>query len=122
MNSITPTLDLNFQSAALATRAYLDDVKASGEAIPLLLATERLNGAISVFDTLVCVSDRLWTRRSERYLERLIKFLLWYQGAARLYIGGAPQLAQYIKEIYSLSGQEPSTINSWAGYMLSPLK
>lgn len=104
MQSIIPILDLNFQSAALADRAYLDDVKASGEAIPLLLATQRPNGSVSRFDTLVCVSDRLWTKRSERYLERLVKFLLWYQGAARLFIGGAPQLAQHINEVYSPSG------------------
>jgi predicted NBD/HSP70 family sugar kinase len=93
-----------FQPAVLVAHAYLDDIKASGEAIPLLLAMLRPQGSISRFETLACTATPLWRERSQRHLERLVKFLLWAHGAEKLVIGGSPALAAFIRAVYSPEG------------------
>lgn len=50
---IPAPLDAGFAPAVLFNRAYLDKVRATGKAVPLVLGLERENGLVSRFETLV---------------------------------------------------------------------
>jgi len=96
-----PVLDPDFQSASLWNRAYRALVSQSGGGIPLAIALERADGAASVFRTAVLNDDGEIT---QRYVERLVKFLLWQKGGCRIVVGGAPKLVHYLRGVYSPTG------------------
>jgi predicted NBD/HSP70 family sugar kinase len=99
-----PVLDPDFQPAALWNRAYRALVSETG-GVPLTLALERTRGIISVYRTSVLPGG---SELTQRYLERLLKFLLWQKGGHRITIASAPpiasHLADYLRRVYSPSG------------------
>jgi predicted NBD/HSP70 family sugar kinase len=42
---------------------------------------------------------------NRKYVERLVKFLLWARGGYRIIIGGDPAIARMIADIYALAGE-----------------
>lgn len=101
---IKPPLDPDFVPAVLWNQAYAVRCGADGKARPLSLALERPDGTVSVFNTTV-LSDAAENRPlTLRYVERLVKFLLWQRGGARLLVGGAPEVAEALGRIYSAEG------------------
>jgi predicted NBD/HSP70 family sugar kinase len=99
-----PSLDPDFVAASLWNRAYRDAVKASGAGEPLAVALERSHGSVSVFRTATLPHRGANTALNVRYLERLLKFLLWQKGGYRVTIGGNPELAECLRRIYAPSG------------------
>jgi predicted NBD/HSP70 family sugar kinase len=95
-----PELDPDFQPASLWNRAYRALVSQSG-GVPLAIALERADGGISLFRTAV-LSDG--GEITERYVERLLKFLLWQKGGCRITLAGAPNLVRYLRGVYSPTG------------------
>jgi len=95
-----PVLDPDFQPASLWNRAYRALVSQSGGGVPLAIALERADGAVSVFRTAV-LPDRAETRR---YAERLLKFLLWQKGGCRITVAGDADLAVHLRSVYSPTG------------------
>ncbi len=95
-----PLLDPDFQPASLWNRAYRALVSQSG-GVPLAIALERADGGISVFRTAVLNDGGEIT---ERYLERLLKFLLWQKGGCRITVSGAPNMVRYLRGVYSPTG------------------
>jgi predicted NBD/HSP70 family sugar kinase len=96
-----PVLDPGFQPASLWNRAYRALVSQRGGGVPLALALERADGAVSVFRTAV-LPDRPETRR---YAERLLKFLLWQKGGCRITVAGDADLARYLRAVYAPGGE-----------------
>ena len=99
--SLTPPLDPGFLPAALFSRSYLANVKASGKAVPLIIGLEREEGLVSRYETVVNPEPDPDTLR---YVERIVKFLLWARGGWRLWIGGPKPLGQFITQTYSRNG------------------
>src|ERR1700733_9293568 len=95
-----PVLDPDFQPASLWNRAYRALVSQNGGGIPLALALERGDGGVSVFRTAV-LPDHPATRR---YVERLLKFLLWQKGGCRITVAGDAGLAAHLREVYAPDG------------------
>jgi len=95
-----PVLDPDFQPASLWNRAYRALVSQSGGGVPLAIALERADGAVSVFRTAVLPHHA----DTKLYAERLLKFLLWQKGGWRITIAGAPDLAGYLRSVYSPTG------------------
>lgn len=102
---VVPVLDPGFRPAVLANRAYLADVDSSGAAVPLKIALERGEGAMSVFETRVFPEDHPRSVANLRYAERLVKFLLWQRGGWKVTIAGAEQIARHITSVYSPGGE-----------------
>ena len=75
--AISAPLDPKFQPAVLFNREYDRQVRASGHGVPLVLGLERENGRLSRHETLIDPSADATTLR---YVERLVKFLLWARG------------------------------------------
>ncbi|MDB6132867.1 MAG: hypothetical protein JWM59_1110 [Verrucomicrobiales bacterium] len=94
----TPPLDPGFMPPVLWNQAY-EASAAGGE--KLVVALEGENGRISVHETKVRSETDAETLR---YVERLVKFLLWMRGGWRLVIGGPAEIGQAIRNIYSANG------------------
>lgn len=97
-----PPLDGNFRPAALAHRAFTEEVGAQG--VPLIIALERDADKISRFETRVFPEDHPRAGANLFYAERLVKFLLWQRGGYRLYIGGPSSIGEHIRKCYSPEG------------------
>lgn len=99
-----PILDPSFVPAVLWNRAYRERCKESGDSIPLGIVLERTDGTRSRFDTRVLPHQGENIPLNIRYVERLVKSLLWFRGGYRIIIGGSEPIAQAIREIYSSTG------------------
>jgi predicted NBD/HSP70 family sugar kinase len=98
---VSAPLDPEFQPPILVNRNYVANAKASGRAIPLVIGLERERGLISRYETLVD------PRASEtvRYVERIIKFLLWARGGWKVHFAGPKEIGEHIRRSYSSTGE-----------------
>ncbi|MBI2447203.1 MAG: ROK family protein, partial [Candidatus Omnitrophica bacterium] len=87
---IVPPLDKDFMPAVLANHAFLDAVRNSGKAIPLVIGLERSDGSLSVFHSHVFQTGSSLAKDNFSYVVRLITFLLWQRGGYKVIIGGPP--------------------------------
>ena len=98
-------LDPGFVPAALWNRAYRLLVDSHKDAQPLGIALERGDATRSVFWTRILPHTGTNSALSRKYIERLLKFLLWQRGGYRVTIGGDPALAAMVREIYRPGGE-----------------
>jgi predicted NBD/HSP70 family sugar kinase len=94
-------LDEDFQPAVWFNRNYVAAAKKTGRAVPLVIGLERENRLVSRYETVVLPEADALTLR---YVERLVKFLLWAWGGGNLYVGGPKKIGQAIAKIYSPHG------------------
>ncbi|RYD22392.1 MAG: ROK family protein, partial [Verrucomicrobiaceae bacterium] len=99
--SIEAPLDPGFSPSILFNREYTAAARASGKSVPLVLALERENALVSRHKTVLMPTA---DEDTLRYVERLVKFLLWSRGGWRLIVGGPPEIGSYLKEVYSAGG------------------
>jgi predicted NBD/HSP70 family sugar kinase len=100
-----PVLDPGFVPASLWNRQYRALVARSGGGNPLALALERSDGGVSVFRTAILPPDGKTTEITRRYVERLLKFLLWQKGGCRVTVAGDTGLAGYLRGVYRPGGE-----------------
>lgn len=96
-----PPLDPGFVPAIQFNRQYLERLRASGTAASLVIALERERGLVSRYATLAQPSGESETLR---YVERLVKFLVWARGGWRLTIAGPPAIGEHIRQAYRPDG------------------
>src|SRR5271157_6264953 len=96
-----PVLDPEFVPASLWNRAYRARVKESGGGHNLAIALERSDGSVSVFRTVVLPHEGKNVAINNRYVERLLKFLLWQKGGYRITIGGDAGITEYLRSVYA---------------------
>jgi predicted NBD/HSP70 family sugar kinase len=102
--AIVPPLDEDFRPAVLANRAYLAEVAKSGAGVPLLIGLERCDCYISHYQTEVFPDAHPRAEANLRYVERIIKFLIWQKGGWKIYVGGPRSIGEYVRECYSPDG------------------
>lgn len=101
---ITPILDPGFVPAVLWNRTFEAKVAADPGAHRVEIALARLDG------TVFRRSLRVLTHKDEniadniKYVERIIKFMLWGQGGSQIFIAGNDAIAASLTEIYSENG------------------
>ena len=96
-------LDPGFEPVVWFNKNYAAAARASGLAVPLVLGLERENGLWSRYETVVLPMTDPSTLR---YVERLVKFLLWARGGWKLYRRRAPQnWAEYIRQTLFAAGR-----------------
>ena len=66
----------------------------------LILTLERESGFISRFETWIFPQDP----ETLRYVERIVKFLIWSRGGWKLTVGGSNRIADAIRKEYSHTG------------------
>jgi predicted NBD/HSP70 family sugar kinase len=101
--NVLPPLHPEFRPAALGNRAFRLAVANAGGA-PLALALERDAGQVSVFETQLFPEGHPEASLNLRYVERLLKFLLWQKGAFRVRIAGSRQVAEHLAQHYAPGG------------------
>jgi predicted NBD/HSP70 family sugar kinase len=99
---IPAPLDPEFLPAVHVNRDYVKAARASGKAVPLVIGLERENGLFSRYETEVTPEGDAATMR---YVERVVKFLLWARGGWKLHIGGPAMIGERIRSCYSLTGE-----------------
>jgi predicted NBD/HSP70 family sugar kinase len=99
--AVVAPLDPEFQPAVLFNRDYVKVAKASGKGVPLVLGLERENGLLSRYETVVRAEPDAATLR---YVERIVKFLLWSRGGWKLHFGGPKIVGEFIRKTYSTRG------------------
>ena len=99
-----PPLDKGFRPAVLANRAFRQNVQDLGEGVPLVLALERPDGSISRFETQIFPANHPQAGTNLAYAERIFKFLMWQRGGYKAYVGGPPDIGEYIKACYAPGG------------------
>ncbi len=99
-------LDPQFRPAALAVKRFQEKVAQSPHATPLRIALEREKGLISVYETQVFGDGAPEFEENYRFVERLIKTLLWARGGWRVVVGGPRKIGEYIQKVYSPDGQQ----------------
>ena len=93
-------LDPGFRPAVLANREYVQAARASARAVPAVLGLEREAGLLSRYETVVdpAAPDTF------RYIERIVKFLLWARGGWRVYFGGPASIGEQLRRCYAPGG------------------
>ena len=94
-----PKLDPGFIPFGVWTQAYLEGAKQ-----PLAIAVERDRGYVSVRHTFIHGTPEM-KDADYRYVERMVKFLLWSIGGFKVYICGNSEIAQKLAEAYSATGE-----------------
>lgn len=101
---ILPPLEPDFHPMVLSSRAFLDHVRASGQAVPVVIGLERGDGSVSTYETIVSGLPEDMSANLA-YVERLVKALLWLRGGWKVIIGGPSEIGEHVKGIYSPVGE-----------------
>ena len=94
-----PVLDPNYIPFGVWMQAYLKDAKK-----PLAIAVERTGGHVTVRNTFIHGTPEM-AEADYRYVERIVKFLLWSVGGFKVYICGCSELAQKLQASYKIGGE-----------------
>ncbi len=103
--SITPELDPDFVPAALWNRAYRDRVDREPDAVMVELALVRGDGICYRHHVKVLPPREPYMALNRLYVERLLKFLLWQKGSARVFVSGSRDIAQMLASSYCMGGE-----------------
>ena len=101
---VQPPLDPAFLPAVLWNRAYRARVAAATDRAPLAIALRRPDGVCFHYETEVLPHRGDHAVLNHRYVERLVKFLLWQRGGSTIVIGGCEPIATALRHVYSESG------------------
>src|SRR5262249_6843265 len=99
-----PVLDPEFVPASLWNRAFRAAVHDQHGGDPLAIALERGDGAVSVYRTAILPHEGAAAGLNERYVERLVKFLLWQKGGWRVTVAGDARIADFLRCVYGPGG------------------
>ena len=94
-----PRLDPGFVPFGVWREAYLKAAKQ-----PVAIAVERQNGRVSVVNTRIHGTAEM-AEADYRYLERVVKFLLWSIGGFKVYVCGCSELAKRLQAAYTTEGE-----------------
>lgn len=117
---LLPPLDPDFRPALLGHRRFLEAVTKSGEGVPLKLALERSGGQIGTFTTLTFPDGHPESEAAYRHAERIVKFMLWQKGGAKVYVSGPASIAKRLKADYAPGGARAFDADFMAGVYERP--
>ncbi len=102
---VRPELDPGFVPAVLWNRAYARKVAECAAPVAVAIALVRPDETSTVFNTRILEESSENQALSLRYLERVLKFLLWQRGGNQVLIAGCDSLTEKLAAIYSESGE-----------------
>ncbi|MBT3483623.1 MAG: ROK family protein, partial [Opitutales bacterium] len=100
---IKPILDPSFTPSTIWNQDYRDQVASSGP-VQATLALIRPDETCSLYRIQILPLTERNEQLTLRYLERLLKFLLWQRGASKVLISGCDPLVGKLTAIYSENG------------------
>ncbi len=97
---IVPVLDDAFRPAVLANRAFREQARAAGNAVPVELALEQADGSVFRFKAVALPDGHPQAAGNCTQVERMVKFLLWSRGGFRIYFNGPKALGKALQKYY----------------------
>ena len=97
-----PVLDPDFVPAVLWNRAYVALAEKDGRDVSLALMRE--DGTCFRWAGRLLPSTAEFAADTEKYVERLVKFLLWQKGGSRILIAGADDDVAMLEKAYASEG------------------
>ena len=97
---VKPVLDASFRPAVLAVKDFAALVDSTSQGVPVGLALEQSDGSVFRFATRVLPESHPQAAENFRFVERLVKFLLWSRGGWRIYVDGPTSLADRLTAHY----------------------
>jgi len=95
-------LDPGFRPAILFAQAYEKRIADMTDSEALVIGVEREDGLVSRYTCRVAAGGM--DEVSQRYIERVAKFMLWSRGGWRLFVGGPPAIGEVIQRAYTREG------------------
>ena len=102
---IKPVLDPDFVPAVLWNRKYQQKVSENPKSTPMVIALERSDATVSILKTKVLPGDTANQPLNNKYIERLVKLLLWQKGGYKVSVCGDKAVADYIAATYAKDGE-----------------
>jgi hypothetical protein len=99
-----PVLDPDFRPIIMENRAFLAAVRLTGNPTPVTIAVEREQGQTAVYQTVVFPAGLGREEENYRYIERLVKTILWVKGGWKIIFNGPPSLYDRLRQAYSPNG------------------
>ena len=97
---IQPPLDPGFRPAVLANRAFRQNARSAGNAVPVRIALEQSDGNVSHFETEIFADADSRSGGNFIYVERIMRFLLWSRGGYRIHFDGPAELSRRLAAYY----------------------
>jgi predicted NBD/HSP70 family sugar kinase len=101
--NVAPPLHREFRPAWLGNQVFCAAVARSA-GVPLVLALERDAGNVSLFETTLLPPSHPQASVNLRYVERILKFLLWQKGGFRVSVAGPSEVAEHLAREYAPGG------------------
>jgi predicted NBD/HSP70 family sugar kinase len=102
-------LDPGFVPAILVNREFQRLVKNEGE--KAVIGLERGSGDTSRVELTVFPDHHPLSIWNNRYVERIVKFLLWQRGSYKLFFYGSPSITSYLANTFSPRGDRAFDYN-----------
>jgi predicted NBD/HSP70 family sugar kinase len=99
----SPVLDPGFVPAVLWNRAYEATAAADGRDIALALSRD--DGTCFRWAGRILPAGDAFAADTEKYIDRLVKFLLWQKGGNRIAIAGADDVVAMLAQKYAPEGE-----------------
>ncbi len=100
---VVAPLDPTFQPLALYRREYRKML--ADQAVRLMIGLKRGEGDISTVELRILPLRHPMFSITPVYIERIIKFLLWQEGAFEVYVSGCDIVANHLRRAYSMDGE-----------------
>lgn len=100
---VLPPLDPNFAPAVLFNRVFRQDVQSHG--VRSVIGLERNEHEISRIEILLFPEHHPQFERNYKYIERIVKFLLWQHGGHTIRFSGPQSIAAHLRKMYAHDGE-----------------
>ncbi len=113
-------LDPKFQPLSVVVREMREATKENGQDV--IVAVERNKGQISRYETRIYPDGTGHDEENFRFIERIVKTLLWVAGGYKVFIAGSDVVGNKIKEAYTPNGIRAFDEDYMAGVFEHPFE
>ncbi len=113
-------LDPKFQPLSVVVREMRESTKENGQDV--IVAVERNKGQISRYKTRIYPDGTGHDEENFRFIERIVKTLLWVAGGYKVFIAGSDVVGNKIKEAYTPNGIRAFDEDYMAGVFENPFE
>ena len=113
-------LDPKFQPLSVVVREMREATKENGQDV--IVAVERNRGQISRYKTRIYPDGTGHDEENFRFIERIVKTLLWVAGGYKVFIAGSDVVGNKIKEAYTPDGIRAFDEDYMAGVFEHPFE
>ena len=99
---VNAKLDLGFIPLSLVCRQMRESTKSDGQDI--IIAIERNKGYTTTYKTRIYKDNTGHDEENFRFVERIVKSLLWVAGGYKIIVAGSKLVGEKIKEAYTYGG------------------